>query len=128
MLEVLKYEIIEQYDNSKEISIRVNLLPQSHNAMSEYEKDNDKETIRNNNGKIKMINEHNKHADPINIAIHETSPSKTLQMQEGLETDTDEIERPTKPTAWTRGFDRYDKLVRDGVGAEPKRYGSTIVY
>lgn len=128
MLDELKHEIMEEYDNSKEISVRVNLLPRSHNAMSEYEKDNDKETIKNSNGKIKNINEHSKHADPINIAIHETSPGKTPYMQDGLETDLDEIERPTKPIAWTRGFDRYDKLVRDGSGEEPRRYGSTIGY
>lgn len=128
MLEALKIEIMEEYDNSQEISVRVNLLPQGHNAMSEYEKNNDKEIIENNNGKIKAINEHNTHADPINIAIHETAPGKTPTMEDGLETDSDEIERPTKPTAWTRGFERYDKLVRNGAGAEPRRYGSTVGY
>ena len=120
ILKALKDKIMEQYDNSKEISVRVNLLPQNHNAMSEYKK--------NNNGEIEAINEHNKHADPINIAIHETTPGKTPQMQDGLETDIDKIERPTKPTAWTRDFKRYDKLVRYGSGEELRRYGSTVGY
>lgn len=128
MLKTLTNEIMEEYDNSKEISVRVNLLPQSHNAMSEFEKDNDKETIQKHNGKIQAINEHNKHADPINIAIHETSLGKKAEMEDGLETNADDIERPTKPDAWTRSFERYDKLVRDGAGANPRRYGSTIAY
>lgn len=36
MLKTLTNEIMEEYDNSKEISVRVNLLPQGHNAMSEF--------------------------------------------------------------------------------------------
>ncbi|MBP3707472.1 MAG: hypothetical protein J6J36_02540 [Clostridia bacterium] len=31
-------EIMEEYDNSPEYKVRVNLMPKAHNAMSEWEK------------------------------------------------------------------------------------------
>lgn len=64
MLRELRDEIISEYDKSDEISVRVNLLPQSHNSMSELEKNED--------GTIKAKNNYwNRHEDPLNIGRHD---------------------------------------------------------
>lgn len=38
MLRELEAQIMEEYDASKEVGVRVNLMPKSHNTMSQYEK------------------------------------------------------------------------------------------
>lgn len=128
LLRDLRNEIISEYDESEPISVRVNLLPQSHNAMGEFEKGNDGKVMINKNGK-KMINKHNEHADPINVAIHETTPNnKTGIMKDGVKSKG--IKDPGKPEKNTRGAARYDKLLRYGFLEEEKRkrHGRTIGY
>lgn len=133
MLRNLRDEILEEYDESDEISVRVNLVPQSHNSMSEFEKNED--------GTIKAKNNYwNRHEAPINIAIHEATPGKTgtmdytKQKEKGLETR--DVEIPTKPPKHICGWLRYDPLVRYGAKIKDKdgnlktryKYGSTVGY
>lgn len=128
LLRDLRDEIMSEYDQSEPISVRVNLLPQSHNAMSEFEKGNDGKVMINKNGE-KMINKHNEHADPINIAIHETTPNnQTGVMKDGIKSKG--IKDPGKPQKNTRGAVRYDELLRYGFleAEKRKRHGRTIGY
>lgn len=135
MLRELRDEIISEYDKSDEISVRVNLLPQSHNSMSELEKNED--------GTIKAKNNYwNRHEDPLNIAIHEATPGKTpfmdytKQKSSEKSMDINKVELPTKPAKHICGWLRYDPLVRYGAKIKDKngnlitryKYGSTVGY
>ena len=51
MLRKLEAQIMEEYDTSKEVGVRVNLMPKTHNTMSQYEK------IFDNNEVIARMNE-----------------------------------------------------------------------
>lgn len=136
----LREKILEEYDNSEEIGVRINLLPKTHNTMDEYEicyKDGDELPI--------VENWWNAHHDPANVVIHETSPGMTAAMPDGIETE--EVERPTKPHYSSvdelyaegvtdemrhnmyiknRGTEHYDKLIRN-YGYN-KGHGRTIGY
>ena len=170
MLRKLEAQIMEEYDTSKEVGVRVNLMPKTHNTMSQYEKilDNNEVIARMNEklGELKVelagcqsrmesfrneeneeesikeekiaerlqvliqkleekiektkptedkiiVNEHNSHADPRFVVIHETTPGMTKKYEEGIMTEADEVVRPTKPGRWVRSFDYYDKLIRN---------------
>ena len=170
MLADLERKIMEEYDSSSEVGVRVNLMPKSHNTMSKYEKilDNNEVIARMNEkiGELKVelagcisrkesfrekeneeeaikeekiaerlqsliqkleekiektkptedkiiVNEHNSHADPRFVVIHETTPGMTKKYEDGIMTEADEVVRPTKPGRWVRSFDYYDKLIRN---------------
>lgn len=140
MLRDLKNEILSKYDSSDEIKVRVNLLPKAHNSMSDTEK-----VVKPEEGMKVITNEHNRHNDPVNVVIHETTPGKTKFMPEGIETEY--VERPTKPAfhsakelykedvteeerkemySKNRSTEYYDKLVRNQGYNEG--HGRTIAY
>lgn len=109
LLRDLEQEILLEYDNTPEISVRVNLLPISHNTASKYEK------VYNEHGTKKtVINEHNsEHAKTV-VAIHEASPGST------------DGSMPTKPDKNKRGIPHYERLLR--YGSKNRPHGSTIGY
>lgn len=168
MLRELEATIIEEYDSSSEVGVRVNLMNKSHNTMSEYEKILDNSDViqkmhekleelevelegskarleiakLDDNGrdiaeeekicarlealiskleeKIEktkptkskvIINRQNAHEDPRFVAIHETTPGITKKYEQGI--FTEDVVRPTKPGRYVRGFDYYDKLIRN---------------
>lgn len=128
MLRELRTQIIQEYDASDELSVRVNLLPKSHNSMSEYNKNEDGTLKRNEDG-TPALNLGNRHEDPLNVAIHETSMGPLSKMEEGIKTEIPEgTEIPTKPEAYSKDYSRYDPLARIGSGPERPNYGSTIAY
>ncbi len=57
MLRELEGAILEEYDSSEEVGVRVNLLPKAHNTMSQYEHivDNS-EVIARMNEKLELLN------------------------------------------------------------------------
>jgi len=105
----LENQILEEYDNSPETHVRVNLLPLHHNATSKYEK-----TIDENGNKTTVINEHNEEHDKTLVAIHEATPGKT----DGT--------MPTKPEESVVGLSRYERLLQNRD--KNKGYGTTIGY
>lgn len=109
MLKELEQQILEEYDNSPETHVRVNLLPLHHNATSKYEK-----IVDENGNKTTVINEHNEEHDKTLVAIHEATPGKP----DGT--------MPTKPDESVVGINRYEKLLRN----EDKNdgHGTTIGY
>ena len=109
LLTDLEQEILAEYDDTPEISVRVNLLPMSHNTLSKYEK------VFNEDGTRKTVtNEHNsEHAKTV-VAIHESTPG----MADGS--------MPTKPDKYIRGIPHYEKLLR--YGSKNRPHGSTIGY
>ena len=170
MLRKLEAQIMKEYDSSKEVGVRVNLMPKSHNTMSQYEHiiDNSEVIARMNEklGELQVelagctsrmesfkaegkdeeaekedkiaerlqaliqkleekiektkptedriiVNEHNSHADPRFVVVHETTPGMTKKYEQGIMTDSEEVVRPTKPGKWVRSFDYYDKLIRN---------------
>lgn len=137
ILRNLRNDIIREYDESEEIGVRVNLMPMSHNSMSEREKNED--------GTIKAENNYwNRHENPLNIAIHEATPGKTAVMDYTKQKENEknkgvyveDLELPTKPPKHICGWQRYDPLVRFGAKIKDKdgnlftryKYGSTIGY
>lgn len=137
ILRNLRNDIIREYDESEEIGVRVNLMPMSHNSMSEREKNED--------GTIKAENNYwNRHENPLNIAIHEATPGKTAVMDYTKQRENvknkggyvEDLELPTKPPKHICGWQRYDPLVRFGAKIKDKdgnlftryKYGSTIGY
>lgn len=109
MLKDLENQILEEYDNSPETHVRVNLLPLHHNATSKYEK-----IIDENGNKTTVINEHNEEHDKTLVAIHEATPGKT----DGT--------MPTKPEESVVGLSRYEKLLQNRD--KNQGYGTTIGY
>lgn len=109
MLKELELQILEEYDNSRETHVRVNLLPLHHNATSKYEKIFDE-----NGNKTIQVNEHNEEHDKTLVAIHEATPGKA----DGT--------MPTKPPESAVDIAHYEKLLRN----EDKNggYGTTIGY
>jgi len=109
MLRDLENQILEEYDNSPETHVRVNLLPLHHNATSKYEK-----IVDENGNKTTVINEHNEEHDKTLVAIHEATPGKS----DGT--------MPTKPDESVVGINRYEKLLRNQD--KNHGYGTTIGY
>lgn len=109
MLKDLENQILEEYDNSPETHVRVNLLPLQHNATSKFEK-----IIDENGNKTTVINEQNEEHDKTLVAIHEATPGK----QDGT--------MPTKPDESVVGISRYEKILRNRDKNEG--YGTTIGY
>lgn len=109
LLTDLEQEILREYDASPDISVRVNLLPVSHNATSQYEK------VFNEDGSRKtIINEHNVEHSKTVIAIHEATPGRP------------DGSLPTKPDKYQRSISHYERLLR--YGSKNSTHGSTIGY
>lgn len=127
-LRALREKIMSEYDESKSIGVRVNLLPKSHNSMSEYNRNEDGSLKIDEDGNPELTLS-NRHADPLNIVIHETSGGTLTTMENGIETEvTDESKIPTKSKAYMYDYSRYDPLARIGTGPQRPIYGSTIAY
>ena len=108
MLEKLKSDIMEEYDSSSPISIRVRLLPRAYNSMSEYEKG-----VSGSERTIK-INESNRHEDPSYVVIHETSLGKNDRFDiTGNNEDIANLDRPDKAPAYEKDWRRYDKMLNE---------------
>jgi len=109
MLKELEMQILEEYDKSPEIHVRVRLLPLEHNATSKYHKELDE------NGEMQFtIDESNEEHDKTVVAIHEATPGKS----DGT--------MPTKPDENVVGINRYEKLLINEDKNEG--YGTTIGY
>lgn len=110
MLKELEEQILEEYDNSSETHVRVNLLPLNHNAMSKVHK-----KLDDNGNMVTTIDEPNEEHDKTVVAIHEAS-------------GTGDGPYPTKPPEdeVDVSIQHYEKLLRN----EDKNqgYGTTIGY
>lgn len=111
MLEELEHSILEEYDSTPDISVRVALLPQYHSAYSKYRK------VVDENGSVNTtINAHRTDTPVTTVAIHEATPGKP------------DGSMPTKPPRFKTNIAHYEKILRDGTPSDPRLYGSTIGY
>ena len=111
MLEELQASILEEYDNSPAISVRLNLLPMNHNAYDKYVR------IKNEDGTFRTEIREHKVQNPVKtIAIHEATPGKA------------DGSMPTKPPRYVTDVNHYERLVKSGTPKNPRPYGDSTAY